>query len=104
MSEKAPSTLSTSVLSRFLTKNQLEALFSSYYKSRKTTGGRGVSREESLEIKLTDDEVELLKSYLFDTDITVKELAEQYNIKGDDNLTYRMGRIALRYMRQNCDM
>lgn len=72
-------TLQTEILSRFLSDEEYALLRGRYNQARKGWGGS--KREDSLSVPVTQEEKALLKTYLEDTDISMRELAESVNLQ-----------------------
>jgi len=97
--------LNVNVMRRFLTEEQFQSLLSSYKKARKTNNAEnGIDRAENLDQPITQNELEVLRAYLFDTYITMRELAEDFGYKSDAYFYHTAARTALKYLRQKGDV
>ena len=97
--ELANKTLQVSIVKRFMTDEEWAEFQKEYWSNRHAQQFR--DRGRSLGIEITDEEREMLGTFIEDTSISNAKLNEMFPGK---NVAYTSGRIALRFLYQNQEL
>lgn len=97
--ELANKTLQVSIVKRFMTDEEWAEFQKEYWSNRHAQQFR--DRGKSLGIEVSEDEKEMLRTYVEDTSLSHTELKEMFPGK---NVAYTSGRIALRILYQNQEL
>ncbi len=90
------------ILKRFMSDREYSEFRRQYASNRRSY--KYANRADSLEITVPENEKEVLRAYLEDTDTPIRELAEQFNLLRPTRVHQVSARAALRLLYQNPDV
>ena len=96
MSQSEQKTLQVQVVKRFMTDEEWTKFQKEYWSNRYAQQSR--NRAQSLSLDITSEEIEVLKAYTQETDVSMKELKERFPGK---NPGYSAGRVAVKILHQH---
>lgn len=99
MDNTDPKTLQTEIVKRFMSDAEWDEFQKEYWSSKKGIGD--VNRARYLANEISKEDLDLLKVYVTDTDISVREMKSTVTYK---NIGYRVGRKALRVLHQHPEL
>ena len=97
---KAPkASIQVEIMRRYMSNHEFDKFIGKYNDNRKTAGGMR-DRAENLKVKITDEQMACLESYLDDTDVTLRELDKQAG-KRPSYVSSTAMRTAVKFLYQN---